>query len=212
MENVINASSDYFCGMDETIDISAGKGINELIRTRRSVFVPQFEPDKKVPDDIIQQALENANYAPTHKLTEPWRFTVFTGNGLQQLAEQQAAIYKAYAGGKFKQNKYEQMMVTPQQCSHVIAIGCKRHPDRLPEMEEVAAVACAVQNMHLTLTAYGVGGYWSTGGITFIEEARPFFGLEPADLLMGFFYIGYIRVPSAKRVPGALEDKAQWVR
>jgi nitroreductase len=186
--------------------------INELMRTRRSVFTQQFEPGKAIPDDIILQALENANYAPTHKFTEPWRFTVFTGQGLQKLAEQQAAIYKQYAGGKFKQNKYEQLLVTPQLCSHVIAIGCKRHPDSLPEIEEVAAVGCAVQNIYLTLTAYGVGGYWSTGGITFMEEAKPLFGLEPADILMGFFYAGYIRVPSATRKPGPLSEKMLFVR
>jgi nitroreductase len=121
-------------------------------------------------------------------------------------------LRKKYAGPKFKQNKYEQMLVTPQQCSHVIAIGCKRHADQLPEMEEVAAVACAVQNIYLTISAYeGLGGYWSTGGITFIEEAKPLFGLEPDDMLMGFFYLGYIKVPSVlgKRKP--VQEKVTWV-
>ena len=35
----------------------------------------------------------------------------------------------------------------------------------MPEWEETAAVACAVQNMHLTLTAEGLAGYWSSGGV-----------------------------------------------
>ena len=186
--------------------------ITELIRSRRSVFTQQFEPGKKIPDEIIWQALENANWAPNHKFTEPWRFTVFTGNGLQKLAEQQAAIYKQYAGSKFKQNKYEGMLVTPQQCSHVIAIGCKRSVDQLPEMEEVAAVACAVQNIYLTISAYdNIGGYWSTGGITFIEEAKPLFGLGPDDLLMGFFYLGYIKTPSVSGKRKPIQEKVMWV-
>src|ERR1700754_1861506 len=117
--------------------------LNNLFRDRRSVFTPQFEKGKQVPDEIIWQALENANWAPSHKLTQPWRFTVYTGTGLQQLAEQQAAVCKEFSGLKFKQNKYESLLVQPQQCSHVIAIGCKRHVGDLPEMEEVAAVACA---------------------------------------------------------------------
>jgi nitroreductase len=186
--------------------------INELIRTRRSVFTQQFEPGKTIPDDIIWQALENANWAPTHKITEPWRFTVFTGAGLQKLAEQQADIYKKFAGPKFKQNKYEQMLVTPQLCSHVIAIGCQRHTDLLPEMEEIAAVACAVQNIYLTISAYdGIGGYWSTGGITFIEEAKPLFGLGPDDKLMGFFYLGYVKVPSVPGKRKPIQEKVNWV-
>ena len=185
--------------------------INHLIATRRSIFPKQFEPGKVIPDNIIWQALENANWAPSHKLTEPWRFTVFSGNGLQKLAEESAAIYKQYAGAKFKQNKYEQLFVTPQQCSHVIAIGCKRHIDDLPEMEEIASVACAVQNIYLTVAAYGIGGYWSTGGITFIEEAKSLFGLGEDDILMGFFYLGYTRVPAAPGIRKSIKDKVNWV-
>ncbi len=77
--------------------------INELIRTRRSVFTQQFDPGKPIPDEIIWQILNNANWAPTHKRTEPWRFTVFSGEGRKILAEQQAAIYQEFAGPKFKQ-------------------------------------------------------------------------------------------------------------
>ncbi|WEK34674.1 MAG: nitroreductase [Candidatus Pseudobacter hemicellulosilyticus] len=185
--------------------------IDQLIAARRSVFTSQFEPGKTIPDNIIQQLLENANMAPNHKLTEPWRFTVYTGNGLQTLADQQAALYKSHAGQKFKQAKYEQLLITPMLASHVIAIGMKRHAD-LPELEEIAAVACAVQNIYLSATAYGIGGYWSTGGITFLEQAKPLFGLEPADKFMGFFYLGYVRVPSLQRKPKPVEEKVKWVR
>jgi Nitroreductase len=196
----------------ETGNMRTSDFINQLIRTRRSVFTQQFEAGKPVPDEIIWQALENASWAPSHKLTEPWRFTVFTGKGLQQLAEQQAAIYKEFAGTRFKQNKYESLLVTPQQCSHVIAIGCKRHANLLPELEEIAAVACAVQNMYLTITAHeGIGCYWSTGGITFIEEAKKLFGLGAEDVFMGFLYVGRIRVPSAPGTRKPVQEKVNWV-
>lgn len=185
--------------------------INEIIQQRRSVFTSQFEPGKTIPDEIIQQLLINANMAPTHKLTEPWRFTVYSGNGLQTLADRQAEIYKAHAGTKFKQVRYDSLLITPMLCSHVIAIGMKRHED-IPEMEEIAAVACAVQNMYLTATAYGIGGYWSTGGITFYEQAKALFNLGAEDKLMGFFYLGYVRVPSAPRVPKPIEEKITWIK
>lgn len=185
--------------------------INQLIQTRRSTFTSQFIPGKQVPDAIVEQLLANANYAPNHKLTEPWRFTVFTGKGLQKLGTEQAAIYKENAGASFKQQKYENLITTPSLCSHVVAIGMKRHPE-VPEMEEIAAVACAVQNMYLTVTAYGLGGYWSTGGITFMEAAKPLFNLGPDDKLMGFFFLGYIATPSAARKPKPVEEKVEWVR
>ncbi|MGI4884591.1 MAG: nitroreductase family protein [Janthinobacterium lividum] len=133
--------------------------LNDLIRTRRSVFVPQFEPGKTIPDDLVWQLLENANWAPSHKRTEPWRFTVFTGAGLHVLADFQADLYQETAGPRFDEGKYAKLRALPPQCSHVIAIGMKRGDPALPEIEEVEAVACAVQNLALSAHAYGLGGF-----------------------------------------------------
>lgn len=185
--------------------------INLAIRNRRSVFSSQFDNNRRIPDEIILEILHNANAAPSHMLTEPWRFTVFTGNGLEKLGQQQAEIYKANAGEKFKENKYLNLQTAPRLCSHIIAIGCKRSIGVIPEMEEVAAVSCAVQNIYLSLDAYGIGGYWSTGGITFMEDAKKLVGLEPHDVFMGFFYLGYVQVPSVHRTPTSLESKVTWI-
>ena len=196
--------------METTTVISAQiTAVNRLIRERRSVFMRQLQAGTQIPKEIIYEILTNANYAPTHKLTEPWRFTIFSGAGLQRFAEITSGIYKMTAGERFKESKYEEMKKAPG-CSHVIAIGLKRHQE-VPEMEEIAAVACAVENMYLTVAAYGLGGYWSTGGVTFFKEAREAFGLGEDDRLMGFFYLGYIQTPSPARVPGNLDEKISWV-
>jgi len=186
--------------------------MNLAIRNRRSVFVSQFYNDRKIPDEIIIEILQNANSAPTHKLTEPWRFTVFSGKGLESLALKQASIYKEHSGDKFKENKYNNLLSTPALCSHVIAIGCKRSVGVVPELEEIAAVSCAVQNIYLSLDAYGIGGYWSTGGITFMKAANELMGLAPDDIFMGFFYLGYVQVPSVHRSPSSLDEKVHWIR
>jgi nitroreductase len=185
--------------------------VNDLIRTRRSVFVPQFEPGKIIPDDIIWQLLENANWAPSHKRTESWRFTVFTGAGLQKLADFQAALYKETAGPKFDEGKYQKLLAMPPQCSHIIAIGMKRVDEGLPEIEEIEAVACAVQNLALSAHAYGLGGFWSSGGVTYTEAAKAFFGLGPADKLLGFFNLGYVGTPGSVGKRGPVQEKVQWV-
>src|SRR6202035_950180 len=72
--------------------------VNHLLRSRRSVFPDQFEKGKIIPEEIILELLENANWAPNHKNTEPWRFIVFTGNGLKKLATYQANRYKEREG------------------------------------------------------------------------------------------------------------------
>ena len=188
--------------------------LNKLMKSRRSVY-PKDYTREMVPEHIINQMLENANWAPNHKLTEPWRFTVFSGNGLKKLAAFQSECYKQVTetNGTFQQDRYQSLQTKPMESSHIVAVGMKRDPGkRLPEWEELGAVFCAVQNMYLTATAYGVGCYLSTGGITNFEEAKPFFGLGNEDKLCGFLHVGMPKgaVPEGRRKPVA--DKTIWVK
>jgi nitroreductase len=188
--------------------------VNEVIESRRSVFQQDYSGEQ-VDDAIVIQMLKNANWAPTHKLTEPWRFVVFTGAGLSKLAEYQAMLYKKVttADNTFKEERYQNLLTKPLLSSHIIAVGVRRDPKRsVPEIEEIGAVFCAVQNMYLTAAAYGVGAYLSTGGITYFEEAKTFFGLEAEDSLLGFFHVGVPKrdLPKGKRKP--VEEKFKWIR
>ena len=89
----------------------------------------------------------------------------------------------------------------------------KRDPNKkFPEVEEICATATAVQNIYLSVAAYGLGGYWTTGGVTYNEKAKPFFGLENEDKLLGFFYIGYVAVPSPAKNRAPVDEKVQWVK
>lgn len=187
--------------------------LNELIHQRRSVF-PEDYTGEKVDDDIVRQILENARWAPTHKLTQPWRFLVFTGDGIGAFAKAQSDLYKSVteADGTFKEPRYQKLLTSPYLSSHIIVVIMKRDEKRsVPEIEECGAVFCAVQNMYLTASAYGVGCYLSTGGITYFEEAREIFGLEKDDRLIGFFHLGIPKrnYPPGKRKP--VEEVSHWV-
>src|SRR5215212_8882916 len=145
---------------------------DRLVRNRRSVFPKQFEEGKKIPDEIVRKILENAIWAPTHGLTEPWHFVVFTAEGLKKLAKFQSELYKISAGEKFNEDKYRNLQQNPLWASDVIGLCMKRDTNKkIPEVEEIAAVSAAVQNIYLPVTAYGLGGYWTTGGITYNEKA-----------------------------------------
>lgn len=192
------------------------QGINMLettIRTRRSIK-PEMYNDQTVDDAIVQAMLDSAQWAPTHARTEPWRFVVFAGKGIQEFAHFQAALYKRITPeDQFNALKYEKMISTPLKASHVVLIGMKRQEtEKLPHWEEVAAVSCAVQNILLTAHAYGIGAYWSTGGMTAHPEMRTFLGLGEKDQCMGMLYIGNYsaHAPEGKRT--GMEDKVRWVR
>jgi nitroreductase len=193
-----------------TFDLAA---FDLLIKNRRSVFQQDYSGEN-VDDVIVKKILEAALWAPSHKLTQPWRFVVFTGAGLKTLAQEQAAVYKKVteSDGTYREERYQNLLTKPLLSSHIIVVIMKRDEKRsVPEIEEIGAVFCAVENLYLATTAYGVGGYLSTGGITYFKESKELFGLEPDDKLIGFFHIGIPkRTPSAqKRKP--FDDVVKWV-
>lgn len=186
---------------------------NALVKNRRSTFPDQFDAGKKIPDEIVAQIVENATWAPNHGGMEPWQFTIFTGLGLQKLAEFQSELYKAEAGDDFKQDKYLKLLSQPLKASHIIAICMKRTAKKtIPEIEDIEAVACAVQNIYLSVSVYGLGGYWTTGGITYMDKAKTFFDLQADDRLLGFFYLGYVALPSGSATRKPIDEKVKWVK
>jgi nitroreductase len=196
--------------------MNAAEAFERIASTRRSVYPKDYLPGR-VDDAVVMKMLELADRAPTHKRTEPWRFTVFTGEGIKKLAEFQAACYKKVTelNGTFKEDRYQNLLVKPMESSHIIAVGMKRDAaSGLPEWEELGAVFCAVENIYLAATAYKIGCYLSTGGITNFEEAKEFFGLGPQDRLCGFIHLGKTAVydsdlPLSKRRP--LSEKMKWI-
>jgi nitroreductase len=165
--------------------------------------------DKKIPKRIIEQILENANYAPTHKLTEPWRFKILRGSALKRLSTFLITDYEKNTPKELQNDvKKKKMSENPTRSACVFAICMKRH-EGLPEWEELAAVAMAVQNMWLTCTAHGVGSYWSTPPA--IERMGDMLGLGSDEKCLGLFYMGYSNMvlPEGKRTPMA--EKVVWM-
>lgn len=189
--------------MEQTIE-----AVNQVIRSRRSIQ-PQNYIEKQIPDEIIKTILENANYAPTHKLTEPWRFIVFKGESLKKLAGFFSERYRTVtAPESFSQAKYDAAGEKVLKSDCVIVISAELHPDKLPEWEEVASVACAVQNMWLSATAYGIGSYWSSPG--FLKELAQFLEMDENQKCLGLYFMGYHNAAEmpARRTP--IENKIIW--
>lgn len=186
---------------------------DQLVRERRSVF-PAHYSGESIDEAIVRDILIHATWAPTHKRTEPWRFTVFMKEGLTRLAEMQAACYREVteADGSFREERYKGLQTKPLQSACIISIGMKRDEKKsVPEVEEIGAVFCAVENMYLSATAHGLGCYLSTGGITYFERAKPLFGLGPEDRLIGFFHLGVPKEWPSPKERKPLDEVTRWV-
>ena len=79
-------------------ELDVPTAVDEVIRTRRTSLL--MDPDDPVPDELISILLELATWAPNHKRTWPWRFTVITGDARYRLGEALAAVLqRAIADG-----------------------------------------------------------------------------------------------------------------
>jgi nitroreductase len=185
--------------------------INELIRERRTIYPEQFS-DRKVHREQIEVILNNGQWAPTHGNTQPWRFKVFMEDGLTTLSDFLGKTYLELTPTELQNDlKLGKLLSRPLKSSVVIAVCMERQQEeKIIEIEEIEAVACAIQNMHLTATAYGLGGFWSTQKLIFSQQLKDFLALNEKDKCLGLFYLGYpaIEWPKAHRKP--LEYTTEW--
>lgn len=182
--------------------------LSEIIKTRRAVFPAQYN-EELITKAEIETILAAANWAPTHKRTEPWRFKVFHGKSQINFGVWLAEKYKETTSN-FSEFTYAKFRENPEKAGCVIAICMQRDPkESLPEWEEIAATAMAVQNMWLMAHELKIGAYWSSPGqIKFFEELLP---LAEGERCLGFFYMGKYDGPLPEGTrKTSIEEKTVW--
>ena len=190
--------------------------VKDLIKDRRSIYPINFDPEKKIDNEIIKELLELAVWAPNHGHTEPWEFKVFYEKGVLTFFEKLKEIYKETTpSDKFKQTKYDKYTLKASQISHVIAVCMRRgSKENIPEIEEIEAVACVAENIYISMKPFGIAGYLSTGDVCYTKQLKDFLGLGPNDHCVGFFQLGIPRdnlsLPERKRIPAS--DKTTWIK
>ncbi|MDX6182897.1 nitroreductase [Flavobacterium sp. Fl-77] len=180
--------------------------ISKNIRKRRSVFANDFIK-KELPEKLLKEILINATWAPTHKMTEPWRFIVFRGKYLKEYGQYMAHYYKDFydeLSAEAKNEKLNYLANYPLNAACLIGVIMVRNTKiDLPEWEEIAAISSAVQNIALTCTAHKIGSYWSTKQVALDYVAQ--FGLAANEKSLGLLYLGYypenLKSSSKKRTP-----------
>ena len=165
----------------------------EAIWSRRSVGRVRQDP---VPEETVRAVLESAVHAPNHKITEPWRFHVFTGKGRGELARARAETARLQAGAEGEDAEMAAGRISRERkkafrAPVIIAVISEAGRDEVETLENYAACAAAVQNMQLTAHSLGLGAIWRTGPVAYHEHTRSFLGLESGDRIVAFLYLGY---------------------
>lgn len=186
----------------------------QLAMHRRSIKPLEMDRTIEVSVELIEELAECANWAPSHGLTEPLRLHVFFDEKRLDFAKELQAAYQAETPeADFNPEKQAKMGRNVEVCHSAIAIVMKRGNNaKVPATEEVQAVACAIQNMHLAAAAKGLGLYWSSPPATTGEYFKEFLELAEEDQCLGFLFVGWpkrdLDWPSSRRKP--FSEKLIW--
>ena len=186
--------------------------VTEAISTRRSVG--RVKPDP-VPREKVEEILESAVHAPNHRITEPWRFHVFSGKGRGELAKARAETARLMAEAEGEEEEMVAGRVSRERkkafrAPVVIVVVCKGGRDEVETLENYAACAAAVQNMQLTAHSLGLATIWRTGPVAYHPHMRDFFGLEDGDRIVAYLYLGYPDLPETRRRREPALSKTVW--
>lgn len=182
-----------------------------IIKNRRSVGLMTQE---RPPKEVIERILEAATYAPNHHEVEPWKFIVLAGAARVELGNLMAELMaekmpetaseKAQAALAKEQNKPLRAPVI------IVAASLEPNQPKVRDIENVEAVAAAVQNMLLVIEEEGLAAIWRSGGPAYEPRIKEFLGIKPQEHIVGFVYLGYpaVRRTEAHRTP--YTQKTEW--
>lgn len=184
----------------------------DIIHARRSYPLPDVSPE---PIDLadVREMLDAANWSPSHGMTEPWRFCVFSGAGRLALGRCFAEAYRAVVPLERQTQAAEQAQMDRAQTAPVwISLGLLRTADsRMPEWEDMSSVAIAAQHIHLVASGLGYACKWTSGDIVRHACVLDLVGLQAPSKLLGFLYLGR---PASPTPPpgrrGAIDGKVSW--
>jgi nitroreductase len=169
--------------------INPNSAVITAIQSRRTI--KEFRSDP-IPEEALWRILDSARWAPNHRLTEPWRIVII---GMQSrkaladaLANQAASSQDPSVLAKAKEDARRKVMSSPV----LIAVTCRLAGNPPEQVEDLAAVCAAMQNLQLAAWGVGIGTHWNTGRLTRLAEVSALLGLsERSEQLVGFLYLGY---------------------
>lgn len=191
--------------VDPTAPLDVPSAVDEVIRTRRTNL--HVDPDDDVPEELVAHLIELATWAPNHKRTWPWRFTVLQGGARWRFGEALAAV--AATDPRAPAEKVAKLRVKYARSPVVVLVWVRVADDEVRAREDRDATAAAVQNLLLGATAFGLASYWGSLPDQLADAARRFAGVDDDHDLVALVYVGW--PTSAAPVPERAAPQVRWL-
>ncbi len=168
------------------MDDDTANEVEEVIRRRRTSLV--VDRDRPVDPGLVNRLIGSAIWAPNHKRTWPWRFTVLTGEARARMGERFSAIAAEHHMDPIKVTKQRTKYLRSPVVMLVWVAGDRSEVRR---REDRDATAAAVQNLLLAATANGLASYWATISDDFHPAARELAAVGDDHDLVAVVYLGH---------------------
>lgn len=174
----------------------------------RASALKLMEPGPTRPH--LEQIMRAAVRAPDHGRLRPWRFVVLEGAARDKLGAAMARLSLA----KFPQSTPEQLDGERRKVLRaptIIVVAARITQGKIPEVEQIAAVAAGVENMVLVAQALGYGAMWKTGAAAYDAQAKTELGLTAQDQIVAFLYLGTTAL-AGTATPASLDGIVTWTK
>ena len=164
-----------------------------------------------VPRELIEKLLSAAVQAPNHYKVRPWRFVVLTGNALNKLGDVFAAS-QLESKPDLPSEVLDKSRSSPLRAPLILAVGVdKPAEEKVQEIENIAAVSAACQNILLAAQAEGLAVKWRTGEWARNAKVKEYLGFSTDQHLIAFLYIGYPEFTAEYEPRPSFEDRTVWM-
>lgn len=161
------------------------KAYAESIISRRTINFFRSEP---VPLSVLLEAIEVARWAPNHRQTEPWHFSLMGAATTAKTVELITELKSRGQGDDARAAVSKRLNSIPGW----LVISSALSADPVVQQENYAASCCAAQNLMLYLWQAGVGVKWTSGAVIRDKRLYDILGLDTAKvMIIGLFWYGY---------------------
>jgi len=171
--------------------------LSTIIRERRAV--KKGYTDKKVEEETVRTLLEDAIWAPTHGMRQPWRFVFVGKDQLPSFAKKVSATYSE----DMQQNR-EDYLNEP----NAILVVIMEEPEAQKQWDEnFGATASMIQNFWLLAWEQNLGVVWKTNPHIYDPKVKEILNVADNEKIVGFIHLGYFDKKPIKKDRIALDEK-----
>lgn len=180
--------------------------LETILQRSSATKLAEPAPDRAQLETLLRAAAR----APDHGRLAPWRFVVLQGEARTRLGDAMAELTRQKTpevGAEVLDGERRKALRAPVIVA--VAAAARPHP-KIPEVEQVAAVAAGIENMILAAHALGFGTMWKTGGAAYSPIVKRALGLDESDQILGFVYLG-TAVTRAPVRTAEIEPVTRWL-